>query len=167
MATDVTPSAPWPTPDRARAALGDAEQVQSSVARLSATPWPVWFTTCLALYCVALPVVFGGVIADPEWLLPRVVWLVVGVLLLAVFLSLFAVAGRAWQRRTGVALRMDVLPKRIAVPLAISYPAVTVVALVVFWLTGNPLPLFVASVLGIALAVGSHLLFVRLHRRPA
>lgn len=116
MATDVTPPPSWPTPDQARAALGDAAQVQASVARLSATPWPLWFTACLAGYCGALPIVFGGVIADPEWLLPRAAWLVAGVLLLAVYLSLFAVAGRAWQSRTGVALRMDVLPKRIALP---------------------------------------------------
>ncbi|WP_399886341.1 hypothetical protein ACGH7X_17865 [Streptomyces sp. BBFR51] len=153
------------TPEQARAALADTERVRVSAAALSATPWPNWFFITLTLYLAALPIPLGGVIADRDWLLPRPAWMAIMLALIAAYGALFAVAAKAWRNKTGVALRLDVLPKRATVPLTLGLPLLLVGALFAFRATGRPLWLIAASLLGAAVSVGFHLAFVRLHRR--
>ncbi|WP_329217532.1 hypothetical protein [Streptomyces microflavus] len=81
--------------------------------------------------------------------------------------ELFAVAARSWRNRTGVALRLDVLPKRATVPLVVGLPVVLVGAAFTFRVTGWPGWLIAASLTGAAVSVGFHLAFVRLHRKTA
>ncbi|MFI2632928.1 hypothetical protein ACH5A2_21450 [Streptomyces collinus] len=85
----------------------------------------------------------------------------------AVYGALFAVAAKSWRNRTGVALRLDVLPKRAAVPLAVRLPVLLVGAAFAFRVTGWPVWLIAASLIGAAASVGFHLAFVRLHRKTA
>ncbi|WP_164540779.1 hypothetical protein [Streptomyces abyssomicinicus] len=156
-----------PTPEQARAALTAVEQIRATGAALSATPWPTWFFVALTLYIGVLPICVGGAVADGEWLLPRMVWMGVAVTVIAVQGALQAVATRAWRARTGVALRLDVLPKRAIVPIAVGLPVLMVGAPIVFRATGRPAWLIAASLIGAAVSVGCHLAFVRLHRKPA
>ncbi|WP_033324530.1 hypothetical protein [Streptomyces yerevanensis] len=156
-----------PTPEQARAALADTEQVRASAAALSATPWPGWFVTTLTLYIAAFPPVYGGMVASREWLLPNVAWGVLMVVMTAAFWLLFGVAAANWRKATGVALRLDVLPKRAVVPLMIGLPTLLLGSVLVFRLTGEPLWLFAASVIGAAVSIGFHLAFVRLHRKAS
>jgi hypothetical protein len=153
------------TAEQARAALGDAEQVRTSVSHLSATPWPLWFTIILAGYLGALPPVYGGLMAGQTWLLPRTGWLAIAAGLVSTFLILFVVAANGWRRRTGVALRLDVLPRSATLGAIVGYPALALGGTAVLRITGSPLLLFVASAAGVALAVVYHLWFVRLHRK--
>ncbi|WP_210572544.1 hypothetical protein [Streptomyces sp. GESEQ-4] len=155
------------TPEQARSALADTEHVRASAAALSATPWPNWFFVTLTLYTAAIPITFGGLMADPDWLLPRSAWLAIMLPSTAVYLALFAVAGKAWRTKTGVALRFDVLPKRATVPLIVGLPVLLVGAAFVFRVTGRPVWLIAASLIGAAVSVGFHLAFVRLHRKTA
>lgn len=154
-----------PTPEQARAALVAVEQIRASGAALSATPWPTWFFVALTLYIGVLPICVGGAVADGEWLLPRPVWLGVAVTVVAVQGGLQAVASKAWRDRTGVALRLDVLPKRAVVVIAVALPVLMVGAPIAFRVTGRPGWLIVASLTGVAVSVGCHLAFVRLHRK--
>ncbi|WP_369156934.1 hypothetical protein [Streptomyces sp. R02] len=154
-------------PAEARSALADVERVRASAVALSATPWPTWFFLALTLYIAALPVTYGGLLADRDWLLPRPAWLALMLGVTAAYLALLAVAARAWRAKTGVALRLDVLPKRVAVPFLAGMPVLLVGAPVVFRFTGRPEWLYVASLIGAAVSVGFHLVFVRLHRRAA
>ncbi|MGQ4730067.1 hypothetical protein ACUN3E_20615 [Streptomyces sp. Ju416(a)] len=156
-----------PTPEQARSALAEAEQIQASAAALSATPWPNWFFATLTLYIAAFPIAYGGVMADEEWLLPGPAWVGITLAITALYLALFAVAAKTWREKTGVALRLDVLPKRAVVPLAVGLPSVLVGSAFVFRLTGSPVWLFAASLIGAAASVGFHLAFVRLHRASA
>ncbi|NGO47429.1 hypothetical protein [Streptomyces ureilyticus] len=153
------------TPEQAHAALADTEHVRASAAALSAAPWPNWFFVTLTLYIAAIPITFGGFMADPDWLLPRSAWMAIILTSAAVYLALFAVAGKAWRTKTGVALRFDVLPKRATVPLAVGLPALVVGAAFAFRATGRPVWLIAASLIGAAVSVGFHLAFVRLHRK--
>ncbi|MFI2507711.1 hypothetical protein [Streptomyces sp. NPDC018972] len=153
------------TPEQARSALADTERVRASATALSATPWPNWFFITLTLYVAAFPIVYGGVMADSDWLLPRPAWTGVMVAITAVFGTLFAVAAKAWRGRTGVALRWDVLPKRATVPLMGGLPLLLVGMPIAFRVTGRPVWLIAASLTGAAVSVGFHLAFVRLHRR--
>ncbi|MEU9856084.1 hypothetical protein [Streptomyces sp. NPDC047974] len=156
-----------PTPEQARSALADTEHIRASAAALSATPWPNWFAVTVTLYAAALPIAYGGVMADTDWLLPRPAWMGVMLAITVVYTALFAVAGRAWCDKTGVALRFDVLPKRATVPLAIGLPALLVGAAFAFRVTGWPVWLIAASLIGAATSAGFHLAFVRLHRKLA
>ncbi|RDI50009.1 hypothetical protein [Nocardia mexicana] len=165
METEAFP--PRPSAAQARIALDEAGDIRESVRRLSATPWPVWFTAVLTVYAMAYPVVFGGAMARPEWLVPQGVWVAVLVAMAAVLFALLAFAGRAWTRRTGVALRMDVLPARILWPALGSYLLINVGAVVWFRGTGSPWPLLGASAVSALYTVGSHLLFVRMHEGRA
>jgi hypothetical protein len=153
------------TPEQARAALADTEQVRASAAALSATPWPTWFFIALTLYIAALPITYGGIMADADWLLPRLAWVGVMLAITAVHGALLAVAARGWRDRTGVALRLDVLPKRAAVPLMAGLPVLLVGSALAFRVTGRPVWLIAASLTGVAVSVGFHLAFVRLHRK--
>ncbi|WP_343245052.1 hypothetical protein [Streptomyces sp. SID14478] len=155
------------TPEQARSALADTEHVRASAAKLSATPWPNWFFLTLTLYTAALPLTYGGAVADSEWLLPGPAWMGILLGITAVYGALFAGAAKAWREKTGVALRLDVLPRRATVPLAIGLPALWVGAACAFRLTGWPGWLIAASFLGAAVSVGFHLAFVRLHRKSA
>ncbi|MEQ8145606.1 hypothetical protein [Streptomyces sp. OP7] len=155
------------SPAEARSALADAERVRASATALSATPWPTWFFLTLTLYIAALPLAFGGVLADPDWLLPRPAWLALTLGVIAAYLGLLAVAARSWRARTGVALRLDVLPKRVTVPFMAGLSVLLLGAPVAFRYTGRPEWLFAASLIGAAVSVGFHLTFVRLHRRAA
>ncbi|MEU6847092.1 hypothetical protein ABZ930_35010 [Streptomyces sp. NPDC046716] len=155
------------TPEQARSALADTEHVRASAAALSATPWPNWFFVTLTLYVAALPIVYGGVLADRDWLLPGPAWAGIMLAITAVYGALFTVAARKWRDRTGVALRWDVLPKRASVPLAVGLPVLLVGAGFGFRATGRPVWLIAASVIGAAVSVGFHLAFVRLHRKTA
>ncbi|WP_432082417.1 hypothetical protein [Streptomyces sp. WAC 04229] len=155
------------TPEGARAALADTEHVRASAAALSATPWPTWFFVTLTLYIAALPIVYGGITADSDWLLPRAAWTGVMLAITAAYGALFAVAARAWRDKTGVALRFDVLPKRATVPLAVGLPVLLVGAAFAFRVTGRPVWLIAASLVSAAASVGFHLAFVRLHRKTA
>lgn len=154
-----------PTPEQAHAALADTAHIRASTAALSATPWPNWFFATLTLYIAALPITYGGVMADSDWLLPRPAWMAVLLTSTAVFVAFFAVAAKAWRDKTGVALRFDVLPKRATVPLTVGLPALLVGAALAFRATGWPLLLIAASLIGAAVSVGFHLAFVRLHRK--
>ncbi|MFG3258640.1 hypothetical protein [Streptomyces sp. NPDC048172] len=156
-----------PTPQQARAALDEVRHVQATTAALSATPWPRWFTATLTVYIAAIPPVYGGVVASPEWLLPSGAWLVIMLILTVGFLALFAVAGANWRRKTGVALRMDVLPRRAVLALMTGLPALLVGAVLVFRLTAQPAWLFAASLVGAAVSLAAHRTFVRLHRKGA
>ncbi|MGW7086782.1 hypothetical protein ACWGH2_25275 [Streptomyces sp. NPDC054871] len=155
------------TAEQARSALADTEHVRASAAALSATPWPNWFFITLTLYVAALPITYGGVIADSEWLLPGPAWIGIMLAITAVYGALFAVAARAWRNKTGVALRLDVLPKRATVPLAVGLPVLVVGAAFAFRVTERPVWLIAASLIGAAVSVGFHLAFVRLHRKSA
>ena len=155
------------TPEQARLALADTEQVRASTAALSATPWPTWFFVTLTLYLAAFPIAYGGAMAGSDWLLPRPAWIGVMLAGIAAFGALYAVAARNWRDRTGVALRLDVLPKWATAPLAVVLPLLLVGAPLAFRVTGRPVWLVAASLLSAALSVGCHLAFVRLHRKPA
>ncbi|MFJ8828117.1 hypothetical protein ACIREE_41160 [Streptomyces sp. NPDC102467] len=155
------------TPDQARSALADTERIRASGAALSATPWPNWFSATLTLYIAALPIILGGVVADPDWLLPSPAWLGIMLASTAAYGALFAVAARTWRHKTGVALRLDVLPTRATVPLAVGLPVLLVGAACAFSATGRPVWLVAASLVGAAVSVGFHLAFVRLHRKSA
>lgn len=85
----------------------------------------------------------------------------------ALYAALFTVATKAWRDKTGVALRMDVLPKRATLPLMVGLPLLLVGGPLVFRATGQPAWLIASSLLGAAASVGFHLTFVRLHRRTA
>ncbi|MFF8292756.1 hypothetical protein ACF068_26465 [Streptomyces sp. NPDC016309] len=156
-----------PTAEQALAALAETERVSASTAAVSATPWPRWFVAVLTLYVAAIPPVYGGTLADHDWLLSRSVWSIVMTVMTAVFLALFAVAASAWRRRTGVALRFDVLPKRATVPLVAGLPVVLIGSAFVFRATHQPLWLLAASVIGATVSVAFHLVFVRLHRKAS
>jgi hypothetical protein len=153
------------TPEQAHAALADTEHIRASAAALSATPWPTWFFITLTLYVAALPITYGGVMADSDWLLPRPAWMAIMLTSTAVYVALSAVAAKAWRNKTGVALRLDVLPKRATVPLAVGLPVLLVGAALAFRVTGRPVWLIAASLIGAAVSVGFHLAFVRLHRK--
>jgi hypothetical protein len=153
------------TPEQARSALADTEHVRASAAALSATPWPNWFVITLTLYIAALPITYGGVAADSDWLLPRPAWIGIMLAITVVYLALFAFAARAWRHKTGVALRFDVLPKRATVPLMLGLPALVAGAAFAFRASGWPGWLIAASLIGAAASVGFHLAFVRLHRK--
>ncbi|WP_344534714.1 hypothetical protein [Streptomyces albiaxialis] len=154
-----------PTARQASAALADIQHVQAATAALSATPWPRWFTATLTLYTAALPPVYGGVVASPQWLLPPFTWGVIMGLLTVGYLALFAVAGANWRRKTGVALRMDVLPRPAVLSLLIGLPALLLGSVALFRLTAQPAWLFAASALGAGASLAAHLAFVRLHRK--
>lgn len=153
-----------PTQEQARSALADAERVRTTVGALSATPWPVWFTAVLTAMLVTLPIGIGGALAEPEWLMPRWAWAVVIFVSEAAFFMLFFVASRRWTSRTGVALRLDVLPKAATIPAMIGLPVIVLGAALAFRMTEQPWWLFVAAALGAGLSIGFHLWFVRLHR---
>ncbi len=153
------------TPEQARSALTDTEHVRASAAALSATPWPNWFFITLTLYAAALPVIYGGVTAEADWLLPHSAWLGIMLASAAVYWALFGVAARAWRNKTGVALRFDVLPKRATVPLAVGLPVLVAGSGFAFRVTGQPVWLIAASLISAAVSVGFHLAFVRLHRK--
>jgi hypothetical protein len=156
-----------PTPEQARAALAAAERVRASTEALSATPWPTWFFVSLTCYIAAIPICVGGAVADTEWLLPRLAWMGALVAIIAVHGGLQAVAARAWRDRTGVALRVDVLPRGAVIPIAAGLPVLVVGASIAFRVTGRPVWLIAASLTGVAVSVGCHLAFVRLHRNAA
>jgi hypothetical protein len=155
------------TPEQARSALADTEHIRAAAAALSATPWPTWFFITLTLYVAALPIAYGGVMAEPDWLLPGPAWMGITLAITAVFGALFAVAAKNWRNKTGVALRLDVLPKRATVPLAVGLPVLLVGAAFAFRVTGWPVWLIAASLIGAAVSVGFHLAFVRLHGKTA
>jgi hypothetical protein len=155
------------TPEQARSALADTEHIRASAAALSATPWPNWFFITLTLYAAALPIAYGGMMADSEWLLPGPAWMGIMLVITAVFGALFAVAAKSWRNKTGVALRFDVLPKRATVPLAVGLPVLLLGAAFAFRVTGWPVWLIAASLISAAVNVGFHLAFVRLHRKTA
>lgn len=155
------------TPEQARSALANTEHVRASATALSATPWPRWFFVTLTLYVAALPITCGGVAAGSDWLLPRPAWMGILLAITAAHAALFAVAANAWRDKTGVALRVDVLPKRATVPLAIGLPVLVVGAAFAFRVTGWPGWLVTASLIGAAVSAGFHLAFVRLHRKTA
>jgi hypothetical protein len=163
METDGAPL----TPEQARAALADTDRVRASATALAATPWPTWFFITLTLYVAVLPVTVGGIVADPDWLLPRPAWMAVMLAATALYAALLAVASKSWRERTGVALRLDVLPKRATVPLAVGLPLLLVAGPYAFHATGRAAWLIASSLIGAAVSVGFHLAFVRLHRRPA
>ncbi|MFC8695819.1 hypothetical protein [Streptomyces parvus] len=156
-----------PTPEQAQSALAEAEQIQASAAVLSATPWPNWFFATLTLYIAVVPIVYGGLMADEDWLLPSPAWTGIMLAITALYLALFALAAKTWREKTGVALRLDVLPKRATVPLAVGLPSVLVGSAFAFRFTGSPVWLFAASAIGAAASIGFHLAFVRLHRASA
>ncbi|MFI7408515.1 hypothetical protein ACIBU0_07590 [Streptomyces sp. NPDC049627] len=158
---------PLPTSDEARAALTEAARIRRSATALSATPWPTWFAMVLTAYSAAFPIAYGGLLADERWLLPSEAWGAVLLVITVAYLALFAVAARSWRRRTGVALRFDVLPKRAAVPLAIGMPVMLVGSAWVFRATGQAWWLAAASIAAAAVSVGFHLAFVRLHRKAS
>ncbi len=155
------------TPEQARAALADTERVRASATALTATPWPTWFFVTLTLYVAVLPIVLGGVMTDGDWLLPRPARMATLLTITALYAALLSVATKAWRDRTGVALRLDVLPKRATLPLMIGLPLLLVGGPYAFGATGRPAWLIATSLLGAAVSVGFHLAFVRLHRRTA
>ncbi len=65
------------------------------------------------------------------------------------------------------ALWLDVLPRRAIVPVAVGLPVLMVGAPLAFRVTGRPVWLIAASLTGVAVSVGCHLAFVRLHRSTA
>ncbi|XVQ07307.1 hypothetical protein ACQP1W_32465 [Spirillospora sp. CA-255316] len=156
-----------PTPEQARAALADTDHVRVSVAALSATPWPTWFVTTITAMLVVLPITFGGALAEPDWLMPQGAWLATMLATEVVYVVFFAIAARNWRAKTGVALRLDVLPKRATVPAFIGMPLLLLGSGYAFRHTGQPLWLFGAAAAGAALSIGFHLWFVRLHRKTS
>ncbi|MFF0549949.1 hypothetical protein ACFYUL_13415 [Streptomyces sp. NPDC004311] len=156
-----------PTAQQARAALAETEQVRASVTALSATPWPRWFAITLTLYIAAIPPVYGGTLASPRWLLPNLAWGVILLVMTAAYLVLFTVAGMNWRKKTGVALRFDVLPRRATVPLGIGLPALLVGSALAFRASREPLWLLAASAIGAAVSIAFHLAFVRMHRKTS
>ncbi|MFE7185522.1 hypothetical protein [Streptomyces erythrochromogenes] len=156
-----------PTAQQARAALADTERVRASAASLSATPWPRWFAITLTLYIAAIPPVYGGTLASPQWLLPNLVWGVIMLMMTAAYMVLFTVAGLNWRKKTGVALRFDVLPKRATVPLGIGLPTLLVGSALAFRASREPLWLLAASTIGAAVSIAFHLAFVRMHRKTS
>ncbi|MFJ8074585.1 hypothetical protein ACIQ7Q_11795 [Streptomyces sp. NPDC096176] len=156
-----------PTPQQARAALADINQVTASAAAASATPWPLWFTAVLTLYIAAVPPVWGGMLATPQWLLPHAAWSAVMAVMTAVYLGLFVAAAARWREKTGVALRLDVLPKRATLPLMIGLPSLLLGSTFAFRASREPLWLLAASAVGAAVSIGFHLAFVRLHRKAS
>ncbi|MFF4950878.1 hypothetical protein [Streptomyces chattanoogensis] len=156
-----------PTPQQARAALADIDQVRASAAATSATPWPLWFATVLTLFIAAVPPVWGGMMAAPQWLLPHAAWSAVMAAMTAVYLGLFAVAAARWRKKTGVALRLDVLPRRVTLPFLIGLPALLLGSAFAFRASGEPLWLFAASAVGVAVSIGFHRAFLRLHRKSS
>ncbi|MEB8336910.1 hypothetical protein [Streptomyces endophyticus] len=156
-----------PTPEQARSALADTEHIRTSAAALSATPWPNWFFITLTLYIAALPIIYGGVVADSDWLLPGPAWVGIMLAVTAAYGVLLAVAAKGWRNRTGVALRLDVLPKRVTVPLLVGLPVLVVGAAFAFRVTGRPVWLIAASLVSAAVSVGCHLTFARLHRKTS
>ncbi|MFA3876701.1 hypothetical protein ABS735_23915 [Streptomyces sp. MMCC 100] len=155
------------TPEQARAALADTDRVRASATALTATPWPTWFFIALTLYVAALPITVAGILADGRWLLPRPAWMGTMLAITALYAALLAVATKSWRDKTGVALRMDVLPKRATVPLMVGLPLLLVGGPLAFRATGQPAWLIAASLIGAAVSVGFHLTFARLHRRNA
>jgi hypothetical protein len=153
------------TPEQARAALADTEHVRASATALSATPWPTWFVVTLTLYIAALPIAYGGMMADSDWLLPSPAWTGITLAMIGAFAAFFGVAARSWREKTGVALRWDVLPKRATVPLFVGMPALLVGAAFAFRATEQPAWLIAASLTGAATSIAFHLAFVRLHRQ--
>jgi hypothetical protein len=156
-----------PTPEEAHAALVDTDHVRVSVAALSATPWPPWFVATITAMFVVLPIGFGGTLAEPDWLMPQWAWLVTMLAAEAVFFAFFAVAARNWRGKTGVALRLDVLPTYATGPAFIGLPLLIVGSGYAFRYTGQPLWLFGAATVGAAVSIGFHLWFVRLHRKAS
>lgn len=156
-----------PTPEQARAALAGTDHVRASVTALSATPWPTWFVAMITAMLVVLPITLGGMLAEPEWLMPQWAWVVTMLTTEAVFVAFFAIAARNWRAKTGVALRLDILPKRATVPAFIGMPLLVVGSGYAFRYTEQPLWLFGAAAAGAALSVGFHLWFVRLHRKAS
>ncbi|NLU70460.1 hypothetical protein [Streptomyces sp. HNM0574] len=156
-----------PSAEEARAALAGTDRVRASVAARSATPWPVWFVVITTAMLVVLPVTLGGVLAEPEWLMPQWAWTVTMFVSETVFLALFAVAGRRWRARTGVALRMDVLPRHVTLPAIVGLPVLVLGSGYAFRYTGQPLWLFAAAAVGAAVSLAFHLRFVHLHRKAS
>ncbi|MFJ6075128.1 hypothetical protein ACIQFU_30620 [Streptomyces sp. NPDC093065] len=155
------------TPEQARAALADTDRVRASAAALTATPWPTWFFITLTLYTAVLPIILAGIITDRDWLLPRPAWMATMLAITALYAALLAVATKSWRDKTGVALRLDVLPKRATVPLVVGLPLLLVGGPFAFSATDQPAWLIASSLLGAAASAGFHLTFVRLHRRTA
>ncbi|MCW4457353.1 hypothetical protein [Microbacterium sp. MPKO10] len=156
-----------PTPEEARAALDGTESVRASVSALSATPWPLWFTAVLTAMLAALPIGLGGALAEPEWLMPRWAWFVAIVVVEGVFFALFFLASRRWTASTGVALRLNVLPKAVTLSAMIGLPVIVVGAGIAFRMTGEVWWLLGAATIGAALSIAFHLWFVRLHERQS
>jgi hypothetical protein len=156
-----------PTPEQARAALDDTDHVRVSVAALSATPWPSWFAATITAMLVVLPFGLGGALAEPEWLMPQWAWLITMLAIETVYLAFFVVAARNWRAKTGVALRLDVLPKYATVPMLIGMPPLMMGSAYAFRYTGQLLWLFGAAIVGAAVSIGFHLWFVRLHRKAS
>ncbi|MGW0561626.1 hypothetical protein ACWDZ4_13635 [Streptomyces sp. NPDC003016] len=156
-----------PNAQQALAALTDAERVRVTTAAASATPWPRWFTTALTLYVAAIPPVYGGTLANPDWLMPQAAWSVLLMVLTAAYMALYAAAASNWRKKTGVALRFDLLPKRVTLPLVTGLPALLLGSAFVFRATREPLWLLAASTLGAGVSIGFHLVFVRLHRKAS
>lgn len=164
MENGAHPSTTCPDTEQVQTTRESPEETPESIAGLMVSPWPLWFTIVLAVYCAALPVTYGGMVAESRWLLPWGAWLGIAVVLVVVYLALFRFAGAAWTRRTGMRLRFDVLPRPVALALQVGYPIVVLGMVGLFRLTGNPVLLFATSALGAALAFGFHLWFVRLRR---
>lgn len=164
---ETSEEATQPTPEQARAALADTDHVRASVTALSATPWPLWFVATITAMFVVLPITFGGVLAEPDWLMPQWAWIVTMLATEAVFLGFFAVAAMSWRAKTGVALRLDILPKYATVPAVIGMPLLLLGSGYAFKYTGQPLWLFGAAAVGAAVSIGFHLWFVRLHRKAS
>ncbi|MDC0769547.1 hypothetical protein [Streptomyces sp. HD] len=156
---------PPATPEEAQATLAEADRIRASATALSATPWPTWFAATLTAYVVIFPIAYGGSLADERWILPRAAWAGALLVITVTYLALFAVAARSWRRRTGVALRFDVLPKSATVPLAIGLPVLLVGLPWLFRVTGQAWWLGAASAAAAVVSVGFHLAFVRLHRK--
>lgn len=155
-----------PTPEQARAALADTDDVRVSVEALSATPWPTWFVATITAMFVVLPITFGGALAEPDWLMPQghgwpSCWGPGGV-------------PRVLRRRGQELARQDgrgTAPRRPAQArhraALVGTPLLIVGSGYAFRYTDQPLWLFAASAAGAALSIGFHLWFVRLHRKAS
>ncbi|MDI3406255.1 Rossmann-fold NAD(P)-binding domain-containing protein [Streptomyces cavernicola] len=162
---EPTPEEALPSPAEASTALADAVRVKQEIQARSATPWPLWFATVLTAYVALFPFAYGGMLSDREWLLPNSAWAVTLGVSTLLYLGLFTYVGAAWRRRTGVALRFDVLPRKVTVPLTIGLPVLLMGSAWAFKATAQPLWLIAASVAAAAVSIAFHLLFVRLHRK--